>query len=92
MAFKKAFTDPQGVDHPDCYWYPCFFAVDWETLTARVAYIGKHSINHTDKADDFRGNNEGITRDEFVNAVAAIDGLLKGLNPGVKTIIYKMLV
>jgi hypothetical protein len=42
--------------------------------------------------EDFTGSNEGITHDEFVTAVAATKGLLTGLDSGVKTVIYKLLV
>ena len=58
------------------------------------AFLGLYSaldLGNSIADDDFKGGNDGLTKEEFVNAVAAVEGLLKGLQPGVKTVIYKML-
>lgn len=39
---------------------------------------------------DFTGDNEGLTSDDFKNSVAVVDGILKGVQGGSKTVIYRM--
>ena len=41
---------------------------------------------------DFTGDNEGLTSDDFKNSVAVVDGILKGVQGGSKTVIYRMRV
>lgn len=40
--------------------------------------------------EDFVGANEGITAADFKNAIALIDGVLKGLPEGSSTVLFKI--
>ena len=59
------------------------------------AFLGLYSaldLGNSMADEDFKGGNEGLTKEEFINAIAAIDGLLEGLDTNVKGAVYKLLV